>query len=277
MVAITTLAISLSVPRGMAVPRGVSPAPTRTPIAQAVPFPTLYDDFHGAQIDPDRWAPVRAAGYEMSIGQDVSVGRLSMALKAYGIGPSPQGFINLGMTNPAVATAIGIQVTTRIDDVNTTGCASTELGQSRAGLNAPFFRDGPNPANPFDQTGVVVAVSGLRVFADQVTIQSRFFAVRCLDFNCNGEFLLGGGTFQDVALGQDATLGIELDAANNQIIFTKDDEAPQFVTNVSSNQINTDLGPLHFKRVQAIHFLETCPTQSQGFIAASFENFRIKP
>ncbi len=243
-------------------------------VVEAVTFPTLYDDFHGAQIDPARWAPVRAGGYERSIGQDD--GRLEMALQAYGIGPSPQGFINLGMTNAAAATAIGIQVTVRIDGFKTTGCAATPPGQSRAGLNAPLFRDGPNPANPFDQTGVVVAVNGLRVLADQNTVGAVFFTVRCLDFNCDTEFFIGGGAFRGVTLEQDATLGIELDATNNRVIFTKDDET-QFVNNVSAHQINTNLGPLHFKRVQAIHFLAACPTRAQGFIAASFQNFRIKP
>lgn len=246
-------------------------------VAQAVTFPTLYDDFHGVQIDPARWATSFNGGYERSLGLDPTVGRLTMSVQAYGIGPSPQGFINLGMTNAAAAAAVGVQATVRIDDVITTGCASTQPGQSRASLNAPLFRDGPTPANQFDRTGVVAAVSGLRVLADQDIINARFFAVRCLDFNCFDEFFLGGGNFQDVALGQDATLGIELDAANNRIIFTKDAELPQVVTNVSTIQINTNLGPLNFKRVQVIHFLEVCPTRAQGFIAASFENFRIKP
>lgn len=69
--AITMLATLIRVPEG---------------VAQAVPFPTLYDDFRGAQIDPARWAPI-ARGYEMSINQEE--GQLGMTLQAYGNVGSP--------------------------------------------------------------------------------------------------------------------------------------------------------------------------------------------
>ncbi len=266
--AITMLATLISVPEG---------------VARAVPFPTLYDDFRGAQIDPARWAPVFARGYEMSIGQEE--GQLNLALRATGnVGSpapppdDPQGFINMNMTNAAAAAAIGIQVTARIEDVKTTGCPPTEPSRSFVGLQAFFFRDGPNPPNPFDFTGVVIARNQVVAFAGLPpgTLRVRFSTGRCLDFNCDTEVDLGFGGFRDVTVEQDATLGIELDAANNRIIFTKDDET-QFVNNVSAHQINTNLGPLHVKRLRARHFLETCPTRPQGFIEASFQNFRIKP
>ncbi|HEX2712668.1 MAG TPA: hypothetical protein VHM88_10640 [Candidatus Acidoferrales bacterium] len=274
--AITLLVISISVPRG---------------VAQGVEFPTLYDDFHGAQIDPSQWAPVGspgafATGYEMSIGQDVSVGRLTMAVQAYGnVGSpapppdDPQGVMTLRMPNARAAAVIGIQATARIEDVNTTGCAAAQPGRSRARLQAWLFRDGPTPPNPFDFTRVVAANNQIFSFANDPpgTLRVRFVAFRCLDPNCDTDTTLGSGAFQDITIGQDTTLSIELDAANNRIIFTKDDEMPQFVTPVSTMQINTDLGPLHNKRLQVQHFLETCPERAQGFIAASFENFRTKP
>src|SRR5207302_643057 len=265
LILVLVFSFSLAAPKGM---------------ANVVTFPTLYDDFRSEQIDPNRAATARASGYEMGIRQDD--GRLKMALQNYGNGPL--GFINLGMTTVAAAAATGIQVTARIERVHTTGCGSAQPGQSRAGLNAPLFRDGPDIANPNDSTGVVTAVNGLRVLANHTAIEAVFFAIRCQDFDCNKEFFLGGGTFHDVGRRSDgddeeerrATLGTELDAAHNRVIFTKDDEIG-VVDNASANQINTNLGPLQFKRLQVIHFLETCPTQVKGFISASFENFRTKP
>ena len=259
-------------------------------VAEAVTFPTLYDDFHGVQIDPARWATSFNNGYEMSQGLDPTVGRLLMSVQAYGnVAPSGPlvfgaGRTNLSMVIPAAATVRGIQVTTRIEDVNVTGCNSLDPGRALAGLHATLFRDGPNPPNPNDFTGIVEAVIQLVVFApqaDQTVVGVRFFADRCLDFNCDNDVGLGGGAFLDIPVGQDATLSIELVPdpvvpANTRIIFTKDAET-QTITNVASTQINTNLGNLHIKRVRTRVHLETCPTRAQGFISASFGNFRTLP
>ena len=259
-------------------------------VAQGVPFPTLYDDFHGAQIDPGLWRTSGANGYELSRGLDPSVGRLLMSVQAYGpvalSGPLVfgTGRNNLFMVNASAAAALGIQVTTRIENVNVTGCASADPGRALTGLGAELFRDGPNPPNPFDSTGVVEAFIHLVVFAnqaDQTVAGVRFGADRCLDFNCDTDTDLGGGSFLDVPVGQDATLGIELVPdpvpGNTKIIFTKDDEPPQVLTNVAMNQTNTNLGPLHDKWNRMRVHLETCPTRAQGFIAASYENYRTTP
>jgi hypothetical protein len=274
--------ILFGVPKDVAgVPKTVPSAPKK--VARAGPFPTLYDDFHGTQIDPDRWARSVANGYEMSQGLDPTVGRLMMSVQAYGdVGaPGPsffQGRVHLFMTNAKAASTIGIQVTAKVEDVNVTGCGSAEPSASQARIHALFFRDGPTPPNPNDETGVVYAVNRITALADLPpgTLRVNFFAFRCLDANCDTDAGLGGGVFQNATLGQDVTLGMELDAANNRIIFTKDAET-QFINNVSANQINTNLGPLHRKGIRVVHRLEICPERAEGFIAASFENFRVKP
>jgi hypothetical protein len=281
--------ILIGVPKDVAgVPKNVPAVPKK--VARAGPFPTLYDDFHGAQIDPGRWRTSGANGYELSRGLDQTVGRLTMSMQAYGNVASSgpllfgAGRNNLFMVNASAAAALGIQVTTRIDDVDVTGCASTDPGRALTGLAAELFRDGPNPPNPNDYTGIVEAFIQLVVFAnqaDQTVAGVRFFADRCLNFNCDADVFLGGGSFLDVPVGQDATLGIELVPdpipANTKIIFTKDAEPAQVVPNVAQNQTNTNLGILHDKWSRLRVHLETCPTRAQGFIKASYENFRTTP
>lgn len=180
------------------------------------------------------------------------------------------------MTRPASATAI--QVTTRVDEVTTTGCGSSEPSRTQARIVGNFFRDGPTPSNPFDNTGVVLAVNQIvsRPEFPTGTLVANFFASKCLDFNCDTDVDIGFGGFITVAPKQDVTLGIELDAATNRLIFTKDAET-QVIPNVAAFQINTDLQALHFKAIDVRHRLETCPTRAMGFVDVSFTNFRIKP
>ncbi len=180
------------------------------------------------------------------------------------------------MTRPASAT--GIQVTTRLEDVKTTGCGSSEPSRTQVRLSGNFFRDGPPPANPRDNTNIVFAVSQIvsvpGLPAD--TLLANFFADRCLDFDCNDSVNLGFASFVNVAPKEDVTLGIELDAANNRFIFTKDSET-HVLSNIAADRVNTILQDLDSKGIMVRHRLETCLTRAVGFVAASFSNFRIKP
>ncbi len=257
-------------------------------LAQAVTFPTLYDDFKTDRIDPNRWPMVFARGHEMFVAQG---GRLIIELRGYGLvgtGPmpfEPAGRVFIGMPDAAAAAARGIQATINVKEFNVTGCgAVVDRSRVAARILAVLFRDGPNPnpSNPDDQTGIVEAVIQLQAFPflPPNTLQVSFFADRCGDSICSDalDVDLGFGRFQNTTTGQDVTVGIELDASNNRIIFTKDNETLQTISYPPTFVVNTN--PTQTRLLKAMHMrhrLETCPTRAQGFMSASFAEFRTKP
>ncbi len=257
-------------------------------LAQEVTFPTLYDDFLTDRIDPTRWPLVLARGHEMFVAQQ---GRLIIELQAYGLvgtGPMPffpSGRVGIAMAEAAAAAASGIQATINVKAFNVTGCGTVgDPSRVSARIFAVLFRDGPNPnpSNPDDQTGIVEAVIQLQAFPflPPNTLRAQFGADRCGDSVCSDalDVDLGFGRFQDVTIGQAVTVGIELDALNNRIIFTKDNETLQTISYPPTFVVNTDPTQTRpFKAMVVRHRLETCPTRAQGFMSASFKEFRTKP
>jgi hypothetical protein len=257
-------------------------------LAQAVTFPTLFDNFSAERIDPARWPIVVARGHEMSVSQED--GRLLIELQANGLvgtgpmPPEPSGRVAIAMAETAAAAARRIQATINVQEFNVTGCGSVDQSRVAARIIAILFRDGanPNPSNPDDQTGVVEAVIQLQAFPflPPNTLRVSFFADRCGDSICSDalDVDLGSGRFQDVTTGRDVTVGIELDALNNRIIFTKDNETLQTVSYPPTFVVNTDPTQTRpFKAIVVRHRLETCPTRAQGFMSAQFAQFRTKP
>ncbi len=257
-------------------------------LAQAVTFPTLFDDFKTFQIDPTRWPKVFARGHEMFVAQG---GHLVIELQAYGLvgtGPMPfeaSGRVFMGMADAAAAAARGIQATINVKAFRVTGCGNVDdPSRVSARIYAILFRDGPNPnpSNPDDLTGIVEAILQLQAFPflPPNTLRVQFSADRCGDSICSDalDVFLGGGRFQDATIGQYVTVGIELDALNNRIIFTKDNETLQTIPYPPTFVVNTDPTQTRLsKAVNVRHRLETCPTRAQGFMSASFFEFRTTP
>ncbi len=257
-------------------------------LAQAVTFPTLFDNFSADRIDPTRWPLVNARGHEMSVSQ--GNGRLFIELQAYGpVGTDPtfqpRGRVFIGMPDAAAAAARGIQATINVKAFTVTGCGAVDdPSRVAARIIAVLFRDGanPNPSNPDDQTGVVEAVIQLQAFPflPPNTLAVSFFADRCGDSICSDalDVDLGFGRFQNTTTRQDVTVGIELDALNNRIIFTKDNETLQTISYPPTFVVNTDPTQTRLNKAMNVrHRLETCPTRAQGFMSALFAEFRTKP
>lgn len=249
---------------------------------QAVPFAYLYDDFNDNRIDPDRWQIIRPSGYEMTV-EEVR-GRLKLELREYGevrTGPSTiPGNIWVVMANDAAAAAVGIQTTVRIEDREVTGCGDAGRGRVRARMFADLFRAGSNPGNIYDYTNVVEALFQITARSEdpKSVLKVSWVAERYIDPAGDVTDWSMEGSFPDVALGQDVTLGIELDRANHRIIFTKDNEDLQAAEYPEWWEVNFDppqnaLG----KAIVVAQRLDTCPVRTTGWIRATFDEVRIIP
>jgi hypothetical protein len=261
--------------------------------AQAITFPTLYDNFDSALIDPGRWEPPRVtASYETLIHQvpaPTMHRRLLIRTQGYGdVGTSgaisgPRARVFLPMKHGIDATKTGIQATLDVHSYTITGCGSLDPSRVAARLYAVFFRDGanPNPSNTNDFTGIVETIIQLQAFPGmQDTLTVSFFADRCGDAGCSDALLtdLGFGRFQNVSVGQDVTLGIEWDRLSHRFIFTKNNETLQTLNYPPTYAPNTDPTQTNLPKAMLVRArLETCPTRTTASMTVTYDNFRVMP
>jgi hypothetical protein len=242
--------------------------------AQAVEPLGLYDDFHGTQLDPAKWAGDQSAAITISslpVGglldavREVLFGRLRLGARYYG-SPSldtgaPSGRLRLSFTKPAPVTAI--DATLLVTRAEAVGCASNQefAARAQARLSGFFFNTTTPPTPIVGNTNDVFAFVRVQRWSDSTdpehVLQIVGFVLLCLDPYCNGTSQLGTVSLGTVYLWQPVRLRIQWDQANHRFIFQRGHQAEVYVDYIVPD-IQPSLFP--FKRVELAHEVPNCTT-----------------
>ncbi len=246
---------------------------------------TLYDDFNGSRINPNKWfgfegfpfglRPLQDPGLGGDARREVRAGKLQMSYWSYGNRTEDtfETVSNLGLrfVNPAGVTAIKATVT-----VNSfllvscaTGLDSDTIGRVRMG--GAFFNAGA-PV-PGDATGDVLAFVRFQRFAnspepDVFRVQGR--TARCEDPACNTQTFLPGVELGTVTVGTPATLSVQWDPVNNQFIYGFN--STTLTQPYSWEDVNPPAIQGKFLGIQNIVQNCTSNPRPRAFVEASFDN-----
>jgi hypothetical protein len=256
-------------------------------------LPNLFDDFNAKRIDPGRWKvastgadPNDALTRMAELSVEQTSGRLKMEIHSYGLDGGPgsgsgnQGQVWLNMAQGPANVARGVQVTARVEESETTGCIASSTSRTAVSLNADLFRSGPNPYtynNAENVVGVMFDIVSRPTFPKN-TVRIVYGVYMCTTPTCSDELRFGDGNFAAATVGEDITLGIELDTINNRVILTKSNEQIQSVS-YPETLIETfppASGPMG-KGIWIRQRLDMCPTPAEAKLKVTFDNFRTAP
>lgn len=205
--------------------------------------PTLYDDFSGDKLDPDKWfgeqgvRPGEGQG-GLELVRQIQDGSLLMSHRVAGGNPTMGSFVisrnrlrfPLAIANSITAAQADVTVT----DFTVTKCSVPPSGDSQvdAGLVEVLFNDGSS-TGPNDETGdislqLVLVREGHSIDPPDILRATAHF-IRCTNATCTT------GTRFDrdlgpVSVGTTVTLRWRWDKANKAILFQKDTDDIQAFT-----------------------------------------------
>lgn len=199
---------------------------------------TLYDDFEGGVIDPNKWSGDEGSGggapnaeaarltYPSGTSRELALVLFSYGSTANNTGSSADNRLKLSVANPAPILLMQAQVTVQFALTQPCAANTTTGTVAYAGLQGWFFNDGSS-TGPSDFTGEVAAQITMRQnsLTGLNTITASIF--RCNDSNCIDSTTLGSVTFGTSWLpGQPRVLVLWWDPANSRFIFMVDPGTP---------------------------------------------------
>jgi len=191
---------------------------------------TLYDDFGGGIIDPERWFGTGqdggVANPTTEVVRAIKSGRLQLRLNQYGSENSDSGTstgqVRLNIPNGGSITTLQAIVTVTSADVGACATNPSTTVRARAQVDGGFFNDGSS-TGPADRTGDIIA--GIQKMSDTAlgnVIQA--FIVRCTNASCSATGAVAGSGSQVFttawAPNQSHALTVQWDAANHQFIYS---------------------------------------------------------
>jgi hypothetical protein len=242
--------------------------------AQAVEPLGLYDDFHGTQLDPAKWAGDQTAavfseglpaGGLLDAVREVVLGRLRLGARHYGSPGNDNGAqtgrFRLSFFHPQPVTAI--DATLLVTRAEAVGCASNPgvRARTRARLSGFFFNTGSAPASPPSNSNDVLAFVSVQRLSDSTDPEHVLQIVGslqlCTDSSCNATVTLHDVSLGTVHLWQPVRLRIQWDQANHRFIFQRDHQAEVYVPYTVAD---TQPSLLPAKRVELAQDAPNCTT-----------------
>jgi hypothetical protein len=259
---------------------------------------TLYDDFAGAEIDPEKWAGNSLEGtFDAPTAETVRAvenGALRVGLVSWGGNASNTGSVRsrqgLLMTQlgtpgtPSFITGLGAKVT--VHGAEAQDCAanpeSALPSRGRTQIIGAFFNDGSGDVN--DRTGDILALIQLqkeRTGANQIV--AAF--VRCSDATCSSTVTTavpGNPTVFTMGWSLETPLALQFawDRLNGKFVFTATNPATLATEShdIVYGPTVTNAGPpiTDFKRVNVQNDVENCTAaRRRTTLDVSFDDVRV--
>jgi hypothetical protein len=234
---------------------------------------TVYDDFSGPYLSPDRWYVYNQ--YDITItsmegGLRIKSGKLGYYSRNFGGEESdsgrPRARRRLVMQNGLNVTAMETSV--QVKGLEVTGCANnTTPSRAEVRIGGAFFNDVGICEGEGSVTGDVQAYIGLRKDTDDPDLPSGYMraigtVLRCNNSGCTDTTEIGTQDLGLVKVGKKVKLLMRIEKAQDRFVFKLDKKGAEVPISYSgySDAANPcgDSGGL--KRLEVTHLLANCQT-----------------